>query len=88
MPRVKTAQDRREDAMLGAIGRCRGMLRLRSDEETATKAGMKPRRYGYAKSLKFQNLTVAEFGGMARGLGITGRELCQIFGVGYKEDEE
>ena len=87
MPKIKSLQEKREDALLGAIGRCRGMLRLNTDRAAAQKIGISPRRYCEGRAKNFQNFRLPEFAKMARALNFTAKDLCDIVGVPYYRED-
>ncbi len=81
MPRVLTAQDRREQALLKAIDH--GMVEkgIRSYRELADLIGMNARTFSFHKKQNFERFKLCQGGEMFRKLGITGRQLAVIFGV-------
>lgn len=88
MPRPRmTEQQRREKALELALARTRTELDLPMDKSLAAYVGMTDKNFSYYKSRRFQNLDLQRFANMARRLRMTGKEVCDILGVPYQQEE-
>lgn len=82
-----TAQQQREKALLGAIGKHTAEMGLRKDCDIANHIGMSPQSYAKYRAKNFQIHGLLVFSLIARRLGFTGREVCAIVGVPYEDKE-
>lgn len=80
-----TAQQKREKALVGAIGRSAAEKGLHTDAEIAAYLGMLPQSYGRYRRENFQTKGFLTFCFIARRLGLTGREVCAAVGVPYDD---
>lgn len=86
MPRLRmTEQQRRERALLGAVGRGKACAGLNTDKAVAEAISVAPCTYSRLKAGAFQGMDLGKFGQLARTLGLTGREVCEAVGVPYHE---
>lgn len=80
-----TPQQRREKALLGAIGKHTAEMGLRRDCDIAARIGMSRQSWSKYRNKNFQMPGLLVFGLIARRLGFTGREVCEIVGVPYDD---
>ena len=85
MPKIKTAQSRRESALIGAVARGMDETGIRRDCHLAEKLGIAKTTFSRYRSFKFQVMQLRDFSKMARLLGLTGKEVCEAIGVPYED---
>lgn len=89
MPRAPaTAQEKREKALILAIARGKADRGLEFDCQVAELIGISRSYYCTLKKEKFQGLDLSQFACLARGLRLTGREVCACLGVPYEDPKE
>lgn len=86
MPKLRmTDQQRREKALMRALEKAKFENDLKYDIDVANRLGVVPVTYLRRKKKSFQTTPLQDFALMARVLHFTGREVCEIIGVPYKE---
>ena len=90
MPRTReqAAQAAREKALMRAINRCQFELGLRSILKLSEFLHIPYSTLRLNLSESFQTMRLRDFGEMARRLGFTGREVCEMLGVPYEDEAE
>lgn len=90
MPRTReqAAQAAREKALMRAINRCSFELALDSKLKLSEFLHIPYSTLRLNLSGSFQTMKLRDFGEMARRLGFTGREVCEMLGVPYEEKAE
>lgn len=90
MPKLRrTDQERREKALELAIARAKVQMDLPHDADIAAALGMSHGTYSCRKSRGlYRSFGLDKVSQLARGLRLTGPELCEIIGVPYAKEEE
>ena len=85
MPKLKAQieQERREQALMVAVDRCRREKGYRWDYQMANLVGTCNSNYSHLQKHRFQSMRLNDFGKMARRLGMTDKEVCAALGVKY-----
>lgn len=90
MPRTReqVAQAAREKALMRAVNRCQFELGLKSILKMSEFLHMPFSTLRLQLSGSCQSMKLRDFGEMARRLGFTGREVCDMLGVPYEDQAE
>lgn len=87
MPRPRiTEQEKRERALMRAIGAAKGELGLTYDTQVAELLGISKSQYCHLKKDRFQRAPLYLIIRMVAKLGIPGRDVCDFLGAKYEED--
>ena len=81
----ETEQQKREKALMAAMARGKVLKSLPRDIDVANRLNIPHCTFERHKKDAFQRLDLYKFGLMARTLGFTGREVCDIVGVPYDQ---
>lgn len=92
MPKLRmTELEKRQKALYKAIARSRVDLDLPYDQDVADKLGLSHSTYAKRKRDLYSGFGFAEASRLVKGLQVTDKELCEIFGVRYnshRDDED
>ena len=90
MPRTReqAAQAAREKALMRAINRCQFELALDSKLKVSEFLRIPYSTFRFHMTDRCQTMKLRDFGEMARRLGFTGREVCDMLGVPYEDKAE
>lgn len=89
MPKLRlTEQQRREKALQRAIARARVDLDLPQDSDLCDYLNIPRSTYTRYKREPYHGFGFDQAAHLARALGFTGRELCEICGIPYKTEME
>lgn len=89
MPKLRmTEAERCEKAYRRAMARAQADMGLFKDCDVADKLKISKSVYCRAKQDGYRSYGFAKAGTLARGMGMTGREVCAILGVPYDDPEE